>query len=231
MTLSPTRHRGEVVATKTLTPRMRRVTLHMRTLTALPLQPAQDVGLVFTGPDGRELRRRYTIRHADRDAGTIELDGILHGHAGPGAAWFEHAQIGDTVEAVGPRGKVVLQPGVDWHLFAGDESGLPAFAELIAALPGWSNAVLVVEVADAAEEIDLPDTTHWVHREGAKPGSASLLERALAELELPAGRGAAYLLGESRCMVTLRPALEGRGIAHADMFLRGYWNLGRITAG
>jgi len=214
-----------------LTPRMRRITLHMPTLTALPLRPAQDVGLVFVGPDGRELRRRYTIRHADRQAGTIDLDGILHGHEGPGAAWFEHAQIGDEVEAVGPRGKVLLEPRADWHLFAGDESGIPAFAELITAVPRGASAVTVVEVADAAEEIDLPDTTHWVHRDGAAAGTVTFLAEALASIELPAGRGAAYLLGESRCMVALRPTLEGRGVAHADTFLKGYWNVGRVTAG
>jgi NADPH-dependent ferric siderophore reductase len=210
---------------------MRRVTLRLPTLTALPLRPAQDVGLVFVGGDGRELRRRYTIRHADAKAGTIDLDGILHGHDGPGAAWFEQAQVGHTVEIVGPRGKVALNPSADWHLFVGDESGLPAFAELSAGLPPGSTAVTVVEVADAAEETDLPDTTHWVHRDGAAPGSPTLLAETLASIALPAGRGAAYLLGESRAMVALRPTLEACGIAHADTFLKGYWNVGRITAG
>jgi NADPH-dependent ferric siderophore reductase len=210
---------------------MRRITLRLPTLTALPLRPAQDVGLVFVGADRRELRRRYTIRRADAEAGTIDLDGILHGHGGLGAAWFEQAQVGDTIEVVGPRGKLVLNPSVDWHLFAGDESGLPAFAELITGLPTGSTTVTVVEVADAAEEIDLPNTTHWVLRDGAAPGTPTLLTRALASMSLPAGRGAAYLLGESRAMVALRPTLEARGIAHADTFLKGYWNVGRITAG
>jgi NADPH-dependent ferric siderophore reductase len=205
--------------------------MRLPTLTALPLRPAQDVGLVFIGADGRELRRRYTIRHADAAGGTIDLDGILHGRDGPGAAWFEHAAPGDTIEVVGPRGKVVVDPSADWHLFAGDESGLPAFAELIAGLPTGSTAVTVVEVADAAEEIDLPDTTHWVHRDGATPGGPTLLTDALASVALPAGRGAAYLLGESRAMVALRPTLEARGVAHAATFLKGYWNVGRITAG
>ena len=203
----------------------------MPTLTALPLRPAQDVGLVFVGADGRELRRRYTIRHASSEAGTIDLDGVLHGYGGLGATWFEHARIGDTVEAVGPRGKVRIDASADWHLFAGDESGLPAFAELIDELPAGSTAVTVVEVADAGEEIDLPEDTQWVHRDGARPGSATLLTETLASIEFPRGRGAAYLLGESRAMVALRPTLEARGIAHPDTFLKGYWNIGRITAG
>ena len=210
---------------------MRRITLRMPTLTALPLRPAQDVSLVFVGADGRELRRRYTIRHADAAASTVHLDGILHGRGGLGAAWFERAQVGDAIEVVGPRGKVVLDASAEWHLFAGDESGLPAFAELIAALPTGSTAVTVVEVADAAEEVDLPDTTHWVHRDGAAPGTPALLTEALVSVDLPAGRGAAYLLGESRAMVALRPTLEARGIAHVDTFLKGYWNVGRVTAG
>jgi NADPH-dependent ferric siderophore reductase len=34
-------------------------------------------------------------------------------------------------------------------------------------------------------------------------------------------------MGETRAMVTLRVALERRGVAHEAIFVKGYWNLGR----
>lgn len=209
---------------------MRRVTLHVPTMTAHPLQPAQDVGLVSADADGRELRRRYTIRDADAAAGTIVLDGILHGH-GPGARWFHDAAVGGTAELVGPRGKIALDTAAGWHLMVGDEAGLPAFAELLVAAPAGSRAVLLVEVADAAEELPLPSaadvSVRWLHRGESTPGGVELCAAALSDLPLPDGPGAAYLLGESKAMVALRGAVQSRGIAPGAVFLKGYWNLGR----
>jgi NADPH-dependent ferric siderophore reductase len=43
---------------------------------------------------------------------------------------------------------------------------------------------------------------------------------------VPAGTHA-YLMGESRAMVTLRGVVEGLGVAHDAIFVKGYWNLGR----
>ncbi len=226
----PGRHSATVLAVADLTPRMRRVTLHVPSLTALPLRPAQDVGLVFADAGGRELRRRYTIRDVDAAAGTIVLDGILHGH-GPGARWFHDASVGDVVELVGPRGKVALDPASAWHLLVGDEAGLPAFAELLAAAPAGTQAVVVAEVADAADELPMPSagvvSAHWLHRGSTSAGGVDILAKALTELPLPSGPGAAYLLGESRAMVTLRGTVQARGIAPRAVFLKGYWNLGR----
>jgi NADPH-dependent ferric siderophore reductase len=230
MTAPTGRHRARVVGVDRMTPRMRRVTLHAPTLTALPLQPAQDVGLVFTDPGTRrELRRRYTIRAADRAAGTVVLDGILHGH-GPGATWFATAEPGWEVTLVGPRGKVAIARA-DWHLFVGDESALPAFAELAAALPSHARAQAVIEVEDAAEEQPLSASgavaITWVHRSGTPAGHAEGLAAAVAAAALPSGIGAAYLLGESRAMIALRAVVVERGIAADDVFIKGYWNRGR----
>jgi NADPH-dependent ferric siderophore reductase len=122
-----------------------------------------------------------------------------------------------------------LAGAADWHLFAGDESAIPAFAELIAALPGDCAATAIVEIAEEGEEQPLPGASVcWVPRDGAAPGAANLLDAAVAAATLPSGRGAAYLFGESRAMVTLRAAVQSRGIAHEETVVKGYWNLGRV---
>ena len=220
-------HRLTVLDVQDVTRLVRRVLLAAPTLAPLPLSPGQDVGLMLTDPTGRAVRRRYTLTRVDPVAATVVLDGIRHG-PGPGADWFGGASVGDEVEVFGPRGKITPpRPGA-FVLFVGDESALPAFAELAAALPSRGQAVGVVEVADATEELPVPSPAalriDWVHRDGRPGGGSDLLARALAAADLPGGPGQAYLFGESRAVVALRPILAGRGLAGPDVLLKGYWN-------
>jgi NADPH-dependent ferric siderophore reductase len=218
-------HVTRVARVLDLTPRMRRITLSGETLRGLETRPAQDVELILTEPSGRRVKRRYTIRTARPDVGEIDVDALLHGH-GPGSSWAAAARPGDEVSFLGPRGKLELRPA-DWHLFVGDESALPAFASVAAARPEHENALAVVEVGDAADELPIGAAVTWVHRATTPPGSPDLLATALEHLRPPAGNGRAYLLGESRAMVALRPLVHRLGIPEDQVFLKGYWNLGR----
>jgi NADPH-dependent ferric siderophore reductase len=223
---SPT-HTARVVRVGPLTHRMRRVTVQADSLIGLVTRPAQDVELYLREESGRRVKRRYTIRHARPDVGEFDLDMLVHGH-GPGSAWAAAAAPGQTVEFQGPRGKLELR-SADWHLLAGDESALPAIAELCEALGPDEAAIAVVDVGDAADELPLPERTevHWVHRGTAAPGRPDLLADVLMELPLPAGAGHGYLMGETRAMVALRSVLEARGLQHDAIFVKGYWNIGR----
>jgi NADPH-dependent ferric siderophore reductase len=225
--IRPGVHRLTVLEAGAVTPMMRRVTVFAPSLTVLPLRPAQDVGLVFADAAGREIRRRYTITRVDPAAQTFALDGVLHGD-GPGAAWFATTAPGAQINVVGPRGKIDLVPGVGWHLFVGDEAGLPAFLELLAGLPAGARATAVLEVDSAAEEqpwVSAADVdVRWVHRDGRAGGHADLLSGALTGLARPDGLAQAYVLGESRAVVALNPALAALGISRAQTLVKGYWN-------
>jgi NADPH-dependent ferric siderophore reductase len=172
------------------------------------------------------VKRRYTIRAHRPDTGEADLDVVLHG-AGPGARWGAEAARGERVQFQGPRGKLELRPASS-HLLVGDESALPAIASIAEALPAGELAMAVVEIDGPADEVPLPggSAASWVHRGDAAPGDAALLAGVLRELELPADLRA-YLLGETRAMVELRALLEGRGVAHDAIFVKGYWNRGR----
>jgi len=219
-------HSATVVAGTTLTPRMRRVTLRCPALAGAEVRPAQDVELLLREPSGRRVKRRYTISRFRADRGELDLDVVLHGD-GPGARWGATAQPGDPVEFQGPRGKLELRPA-PWHLLVGDESALPAIAAIAEALSAADEpALAVVEVHDPDEQQPIAAAdVRWVHRAGAAPGGAELLGAALAGLQPPAG-ARAYLLGESRAMIALRPLVEAAGIAHENVFVKGYWNVGR----
>jgi NADPH-dependent ferric siderophore reductase len=223
-------HHAVVSAVRELTPRMRRITLTASSFGATQPRPAQDVELVLLDETGRRVKRRYTIRHARAHAAEWDIDVVLHGH-GPGARWGEKATVGDDVSLFGPRGRLVLTDA-DWHLFVGDESALPAISALVEALPPAQQAIALVEIEDEAEELPIdPDVQlRWLHRHGADPGRAELLADAIDQLRHPAGTGHAYLLGESRAVVALRHRIHDLGLTNEQIYLKGYWNLGRHPA-
>jgi NADPH-dependent ferric siderophore reductase len=223
-------HAAIVTAVRELTPRMRRLTLQAPTVEQP--RPAQDVEVVLGDKTGRKVKRRYTIRQFRDGNREMDVDALLHGHGGPGAQWAATAAAGDHVQFFGPRGKLELRDA-DWHLFVGDESALPAFAALIEALPPTQRAIALVEVGDASGEIGVERdrgglAVRWLHRGDVPPGTPDLLAAAIDELQTPPGTGRAYLLGESRAVVSLRTHLAAHGIGVGETYLKGYWNVGRI---
>ena len=218
-------HTGEVVAAADLTPRMRRVTIAAQALVGLELRPAQDLELHLAEPTGRRVKRRYTIRAHRPEAGEADLDVLLHGES-PGSRWGRTAAAGDTVAFQGPRGKLHLT-SARWHLLCGDESALPAIAAICEALPVDETAIAVIEVAGPEDELPVRAQTHWVHRGSNPAGSPEVLSEAVAALALQDSGGHAYLMGETRTMVAVRALVEQRGIAHEDIFVKGYWNIAR----
>ena len=218
-------HSADVVGARTLTPRMRRVTIRSEAVVGLAIRPAQDVELHLSDVTGRRVKRRYTIRQARPEAGEFDLDVLLHGD-GPGSTWGATAMPGDHVSFQGPRGKLELRPAA-WHLLIGDESALPAIAAITEQV---EPAVAVIEVAGDADELPLPAgvDAHWVHRGDSAAGSADFLLPVVQALDLGSATDArAYLMGETRSMVALRAVLEAAGFAHDAIFVKGYWNIGR----
>jgi NADPH-dependent ferric siderophore reductase len=219
-------HQATITQIADLTPRMRRITVQGESLRAVAPNPAQDAEVILTEASGRKLRRRYTIRHARPEAGEWDLDVLLHGH-GPGSSWAQLAKPGQPVEFFGPRGRLVLS-AVDWHLFVGDESALPAIAALTETVPTGQHSIAIVEVADRADEAELTGEVHWCHRGPLRPGTPDLLAPAIAALSTPSGRGHAYLLGESRTVISLRAAIAAHGLGVEQSFVKGYWNHARL---
>src|SRR4051794_40457609 len=121
-----------------LTPRLRAIWL-TTDVDGFDYEPGQDLMLHVPAGDDH-IRRRYTIRRID-DRGRIEIWFVLHGH-GPAAQWASAATPGDHIEAVGPRGKVTVVPGLDWHLFAGDDSGIAAMLAMAEAVPAGTTAIV-----------------------------------------------------------------------------------------
>ena len=230
---STTRLDFEVVDSVRLTPHMQRLRLTAPQLDGFSYLPGQDVMLLVAAEGNRPVRRRYTIRRLDAAARLLTLDIVLHGD-GPGERWARSARSGDRVQGIGPRGKITTSATADWHMFIGDESALPAMFAMTEALPPDRPATLVLEIPEESDEQDLdwagPTRISWLHRIGAPAGDPSALAAEAAEVELPAGRGHAYLFGEAAVVSRLREVLAGRGLGQDQMSPKAYWGRGRGNA-
>jgi NADPH-dependent ferric siderophore reductase len=226
-----------VAAIADVGPRTRRITVAGAELADFAALPGQDVVLHLADGQGGGVSRRYTIRHFDAGAGRMDLDVVLHGvgardhDAGPGATWAVTAQVGDAIDIFGPRGKVQLS-AAGWQLFIGDESALPAIAEMVAALPADATAVAVLEVVDADDEQLITASAavdvRWVHRGDAPAGKPELLSAAVDDVVRHAATDRhAYVFGESRVVRHLRDQLGRAGFAPSEISAKGYWNVGR----
>jgi NADPH-dependent ferric siderophore reductase len=223
----------EVAAVRDLTPRMRRVQLTSPDLDRFDYVAGQDMALTFRRGDAPPIRRRYTIRRFDPDRLRLDLDFVLHG-GGPGMRWAQSAGPGDSIEVVGPRGKITLARDAAWHLFAGDATAVPGALAMMEALPDDVPAAAFLQVDDR-EERQAVDSNRsqqitWRYEAPAANGDGSLTA-ALADATLPAGRGHAYLAGEVALVIALKATLLARGWSPEDISAKAYWNRGRANAG
>jgi NADPH-dependent ferric siderophore reductase len=225
----------EVTEIVSLTPTMRRIRCTAPGLAALSYQPGQDLMLAVPAPGQTSFRRRYTIRAFDPAVPAVDLDMVLHGD-GPAATWAASVQPGARIEAIGPRGKVTVEPDADWHLFAGDDSAIPASLAMAGSLPDPAHALVILEVDGADDEQSAttvdgrPIPVQWLHRAGADPASGARLVAALGSIEFPAGLGHAYLAGELAMVADMRHALLARGLAAAQISAKPYWRAGVANA-
>ncbi|MCP2341662.1 siderophore-interacting protein [Actinomadura rupiterrae] len=248
-------HRGVVLRTERLTPHMVRVVLGGDGLAAFDAGEYTDhyVKLLFGRPgvtypepfDIERIRaefpreqwpttRTYTVRAWDPAARELSIDFVVHGDEGLAGPWAEAARPGDEMFFMGPGGKYAPVQEADWYLFAGDESSLPAIAAGLERVPSGAPAFAFIEVADAAEEQELPSPGDakivWLHR-GDRPVGAALVE-AVRGLELPDGRVQAFVHGEAGFVKELRRYLRVERTLPMDLIsISGYWRVGRDEDG
>jgi NADPH-dependent ferric siderophore reductase len=220
-----------VARAKDLTPSCRRIELSGEDLAALEPLPGQDLMVFIDGEGERVRRRRYTIRHFDLHDRRVDLDVAMHGD-GPGMRWAAGAGPGQAVEAIGPRGKISLDPDADWHLFVGDDAFAPAALAMAEAVPEDRLVVLALEIDGSGHEqpneIAAPVVgPRWVERSGREPGDPEGLLDALLATPLPEGRGHAYVGGEHAVVNRLRDTLVEKGMELESVSFKSYWRLGQ----
>ena len=198
----------------------------------LGLTPPYDLAALRDSlpPDQQPVTRTYTLRRADVQRQQLAIDFVVHGDEGIAAPWAAHAEPGDILTLSGAGGAYHPDPDSDWHLFAGDESGLPAICSALEALPGDARGIAYLETCDPGEYLDatLPSGMEvvWLHR--PQPGSQPrLLADALLAGPWLSGRADVFAHGERESMKAVRSALKARLGDGDQLSLSGYWASGR----
>jgi NADPH-dependent ferric siderophore reductase len=221
-----------VASAADIAPRMRRVQLTADDLGEFRPRCGQEIVLEIPQPGAEPARRHYTIRRFDPATKLIDVDFVLHGEETPGVRWALDARPGQAIDIRGPRGRIALSPDADWHLFAGDETALPAIFGMAEALPAGAKAYVFLEIGSAADKLDLATPADakltWLERHGARPGPSRIMLDALEKFSLPPGKGHAIVIGETSNVRAQRHHLLDRGMTRDQIYAEGYWRPGRI---
>ncbi|MEO7401043.1 MAG: siderophore-interacting protein [Polaromonas sp.] len=238
--------RVEVSSVQILSPAMRRITLRGAELEGFEVSaPASYMKLIFPEPGQTEptrplpdgpratSMRTYTPLAVRPDSLEVDVDFVLHGE-GPASTWAAQAQIGQVLFLMGPGPGYQLPQQAGEHLLIGDDSALPAFETILAALPATASVHLLMEVVDAAEERALHSpaalTTQWVVRGADNRQAGSALQAALRQAGPPAGEAHIYLACEAGAMRRVRKLLTDElGVERSQIIGRGYWKLGTVN--
>lgn len=181
-------------------------------------------------PADLPVTRTYTLRWLDYAAQRLAIDFVVHGDEGRAGPWAAKAQPGDTLVVTGPGGGYAPDSTADWHLFAADESALPAVAAALETLPADAVGLAFIEVEDDADRQDLTAPPGvdlvWLYRRGTTAGA--LLAAAVRQAQWRTGRVQVFAHGEREAMKQLRDVFfVEHGLSRSQVSLSGYWALGR----
>ncbi|HEY5439403.1 MAG TPA: siderophore-interacting protein [Acidimicrobiales bacterium] len=197
--------------------------------------PGNDVMIKLNSDTGKLVRRRYSVRSVDERTDQFTL-WITGAHEGPGSQWARRARPGEAVDVIGPRGKILLDPLADWHLFLGDVTCLGAAYRMAESIESPGRAIFIVEIdqPDDALTAEFDEgvavTGIFVDRMGRQKDDPAGLLGGLAAFALPPDAGHAYLFGEFHAMKVANVALLDRGLDESAISLKHFWRAGRGNA-
>ncbi len=236
----PTKLRlAEVVRVEQPSPRMRRIVFGGASLEGFTSAGADDhVKLFFPAPGETDrpaqVMRDFTPRRFDAAARELTIEFVLHGE-GPATAWAAQAVAGATLGIGGPRGSFLVPDDFDAYLLMGDETALPAISRRLEELRPGVTAIALIEVADAYEERHLPTAANaaitFLHRNGAAPGTTTLLQDAAQSMAMPSGDVHAWIAAEIDTARALRSHfVQLRGLPRDHVRAAGYWRIGEADS-
>lgn len=243
----------EVIRSAWVTPHLVRITLggaafeefqpkdvtdnYVKLLFAKPelgLKPPYDLAALREQlpPEDLPVTRTYTVRRVNADERTIDIDFVVHGDEGLAGPWAAKVVPGERIALMGPNGAYSPDLGADWHLFAGDESALPAISAALESLPIDASGVAFLECEGPDDVVELRKPpgveVRWIYRGIREQTTTTLLAAAVSAYQWPEGRVCVFAHGERESMKALRDVfLKDRGLSKDQLSLSGYWAAGR----
>jgi NADPH-dependent ferric siderophore reductase len=193
------------------------------------VMPAWNGNEFLLADGGRPVIRTFTPRRFNDEQLELDVEIVLHG-SGAASEWADRAQPGDAVAISGPGRGYAIDAAARSFLLGGDETAMPAIAQLLEALPAGAavDAHIEIAAADARQELPAHPRATVVWHDlvtGAPPGDALVTAFRVAEVPDDARVWAA---GEAAAVQRIRRHLfDERGMARAQTTIRGYWKAGR----
>ncbi len=215
----------EVLDIADLAPHVRSLTVASTDLVDFDYAPGQDLMIEFPAGE-RSVRRRFTIRRADRAAGMADLEFEIHGAAGVASRWAAQAEVGDRLAAIGPRGAVTLRAEAASHLFVSDDSAFPAACAMLEGLPPEATATVILVTPHGPLSRPGPNGVtstrqFWIDKTELSAVIAGL------DLQFPI---AAHVNGERQLVRRVTDLLVSAGIDQADIASKAYWRYDQPNA-
>lgn len=233
-----------------VTPRLVRLEFDGPGIDAMVVEPAASVRLLVPSPGGDDLvlptwnGNEFLLPDGDRpalrtftplDAGAsdrLRLEIVRH----PGGAvseWAERVTVGDPAALSGPGRGAVFPPETEAFHLLGDETAVPAIAQLLERLPQSASITVHAEVVTDDAIRPLPDhpgaEVVWLRRAPqGRPGDR--LVAAARELPMT-GTSHVWAAGEAASMQAIRKhCFDDRGMPRSRTTIRGYWKPARRTS-
>jgi NADPH-dependent ferric siderophore reductase len=218
------------VATKEhITPGMLRIVFQSDELQGFDSPSPDDHIKVFIPVNGdeQEIKRDFTPRAWDLDAGTFTLDFALH-ESGPAIEWARSAKTGDVLEIGGPRGSTIVPDDFDWYLLVGDASALPSFSRRLETMRHDVPVHLYLLITNASEQQTLSTRAdcciQWFTTRNNSAEDASTLRVALDNFAFPQGDGFVWIAAEKIVSREIYQCLvEERGHPAEWVKAAAYW--------
>jgi NADPH-dependent ferric siderophore reductase len=228
-------YHAQVLKSESISPCMRRLTLHGDALKAFP--PNQESGYVkmLFGPgSSKVVLRSFTIRAFDEQRSQLTLDIVDHGDKGVAAQWLSQCQPGDDVIVRGPGEKKLVNPKADWFFLAGDMTALPAIAVNLEALPDDATgyAIIQINTEDDKQLIGAPKGVelHWLVNN--EPEDSTKLMNAVRQKPWLDGTPYPWFAGEFETMRQVRRYFrDEKSIDRKQMYISSYWKHGDTDEG
>lgn len=214
-----------VVAFADVSPALVRVVVSIPDLTDEPNWTRPNAAIrLYLDERFESATRVYTVRSANEQEGTIEIDVVRHGATSPMMLWIDTLKVGDTVKFGGPRPHFALPQadGRETVIFA-DATSIPALYAILeqasAEFTGRGWVATDDEVA-FAELPALPGLT--LTRVAPGTGFAAQLESLPTPSDV-----VAWGAGERDEMRAVRSFFRNdHGLAKDDVAVFGYWKRG-----
>jgi NADPH-dependent ferric siderophore reductase len=185
--------------------------------------------------DVRVIMRTYTIRKFNPYDLELDIDFVLHGESGkksgPASTWAAQTKTGDTLQMLGPGKVKAASLDVDWFLFAGDMTALPAISCQLEQLPADAAGYAVIEINSEQDQQSLqkPDgiTILWVINPHTDREN-TVLSDAVKTLPWLSGTPSIWAACEFSNMRLLRAYFKkDKHVSRDQLYVSSYWKMGQ----